>query len=89
MVAQERVPFTIERGAATIRFSVPDSTVEMKRVNGLDGGPIRIDNLPSLVFYEYTQYESVVHRHRSASGEFSAQETNGFTSKMIVQSATA
>lgn len=87
MVARERVPLTVKRTADTVSFAVPDSAVEMKLMAGLNGKPVTIANLPSPVFHDYTQFESVVHRHRSASGEFSASETNGFTSKMIVQSA--
>ncbi|MEQ8232253.1 MAG: DUF1326 domain-containing protein [Gammaproteobacteria bacterium] len=87
MVAQERVPMTITRGNDSLAYSVPDSAVEMKLVRGLGGKPITIDNLPSPAFYHYTQYESVVHRHKSASGEFSYDGTNGFTSRMIAASA--
>lgn len=88
LVAQERVPLKVSRSADTVKFEVPASAVEMKLMAGLDGKPITIDNLPSPVFHHYTQYESVVHRHLSASGEFEASETNGFTSKMIVSSAS-
>ncbi|MEQ8660501.1 MAG: DUF1326 domain-containing protein, partial [Gammaproteobacteria bacterium] len=88
MVAQERVPLTVTRGTDTLAYGVPDSAVEMKLVAGLGGKPITIDNLPSPAFHNYTQYESVVHRHKSTSGEFSYSGTNGFTSRMIVASAT-
>ncbi len=84
MVAKERVPMTVTRTATTVAYTVPDSAVEMKLMTGLGGKPITIDNLPSPAFYNYTQYESVVHRHKSDSAEFSHSGTNGFTSRMIV-----
>lgn len=85
--AREQVPLTVTRTDSTVAFAVPDSTVEMKLLLGLNGKRITIDGLPSPVFHGYTQYESVVHRHRSAQGEFAHSETNGFTSRMIAASA--
>lgn len=78
----ERVPLTVQQGSGTFAFSVPESTVEMKLVPGLDGGPIRISGLPSPAFFDYVQYESVVHSHRSADAEWSHSGTNGFISEM-------
>ena len=86
MVAMEHVPMTVSRGEGEMAYSVPDSNVQMKRMVGLDGKPITIDNLPSRAFFNYTQYESVVHTHKSDSAEFSHSGTNGFTSRMIVSS---
>ena len=43
-----------------------------------------VNGLPSKAFYEYVQFESVVHTHKSESDEWSYEGTNGFTSKMIV-----
>lgn len=83
----ERVPLEIVRAEETIRFAAPASRVEMKRVAGLDGAPIRITGLPSPVFHDYVQYESVVHTHTSEDEHWSHQGTNGFTSRMIVQAA--
>lgn len=83
MRTMERVPLSVERTAETVRFSVPASTVEIKLLKGIDGKSITIDGLPSPVFFNYTQYESVVHTHKSESAEFSHSGTNGFTSKMI------
>jgi hypothetical protein len=80
--AKERVPLTVEASADGLRFSVPDSAVEMRLVAGLGGEPIRISGLPSPAFHDYVQYESVVHRHSSADGEWSYSATNGFRSEM-------
>ncbi|MCB1748190.1 MAG: DUF1326 domain-containing protein [Gammaproteobacteria bacterium] len=86
-VARERVPLKVTAGAGTLAWSTPTSAVEMKRLAGLDGKPITIANLPSPAFYDYTQYESVVHRHDSAQGRFDFSGTNGFTSRMVVAAA--
>lgn len=83
----ERVKLEIVREAETIRFATPASRVEMKRVAGLNGAPIRITGLPSPVFHDYVQYESVVHEHASEGERWSHTGTNGFTSRMIVQAA--
>jgi len=83
----ERVKLDVAREADTIRFSSPASRVEMKLVAGLDGAPIRITGLPSPVFHDYVQYESVVHEHASGDERWSHTGTNGFTSRMIVESA--
>lgn len=79
----ERVPLAIERGDGVLRFSAPESSVEMKLLPGLDGGPIRISGLPNPAFQSYVQYDSVSHVHNSASANWSYSGTNGFTSEMI------
>ena len=76
---------SVTRTDETVRFSVPESTVEIKLMRGLNGKPITIDNLPSPVFHDYRQYESVVHAHASADAEWSYAGTNGFTSQMIAK----
>lgn len=81
--ALESVPLEVERTNDTVRFSVPPSTVEMELLRGLGGEPIRIDGLPSPMFFGYTQYRSVVHRHESEQTSFSYAGTNAFTSRMI------
>jgi len=83
----ERVRLSVTRDAQTIRFATPASRVEMKLVAGLDGAPIRITGLPSPVFHDYVQYESVVHEHVSDGARWSHSGTNGFTSRMIAKSA--
>jgi len=85
--AREQVPLTVTRTDSTVAFAVPDSAVEMKLLLGLNGKRITIDGLPSPMFHGYTQYESVVHRHRSDALEFAHSETNGFTSRMLAASA--
>ncbi len=87
MQAQEFVPLQVERSAEKVSFSVPDSSVEIALMRGLNGKPITIDGLPSAAFHNYVQYASVVHRHKSAAAEWSHTDTNGFTSRMIASSA--
>ena len=78
----EYVPLAVERAEDRVRFSVPESEVEIALLRGRDGKPITIDNLPSPAFIDYVQFESVVHRHASADANFSHAETNGFSSRM-------
>ncbi len=85
MKSFEYVPLMHERDNNTVRFSVPDSKVEIALMRGLNDQPITVDNLPSPAFHNYTQYESVVHTHKSDGGEYTHQGTNGFTSTMIVK----
>ena len=79
-----RVPLRIEEGAETFRFSVPESTVEMKLLPGLGGSPIRITGLPNPAYHDYVQYESVVHAHTGPDEQWSHSGTNGFRSVMRV-----
>src|SRR5688572_11894360 len=80
--AKVRVPLTIQESADAFRFGVPESTVEMKLLPGLDGARILITGLPNPAYRDYVQHESVVHAHRSADAEWSYSGTNGFRSTM-------
>ncbi|MGI9261062.1 MAG: DUF1326 domain-containing protein [Woeseiaceae bacterium] len=82
----ERVPMTVERTDELISYTTPASSVEMKPMVGLDGGRISISGLPSVVFHDYVQYESVMHTHESPERQWSHSGTNGFTSRMIASS---
>lgn len=79
----ERVPLVVKRTDDLVTFSTPASAVEMKPLAGLDGGRITVSGLPSNVFHDYVQYESVKHTHRGQDREWSYSGTNGFTSRMI------
>ncbi len=79
----ERVPLSVVRTADTIAVTTPASEIEMKRLAGLDGEPIRISGLPSNAFHDYIQYESVVHTHKGPDREWSHSKTNGFASRML------
>lgn len=78
----ERVPLTVERTTDSVRFSVPESAIEMRLLPGLNGELIRVTGLPNNAYHDYVQYESVVHRHDSVDGSWSHAGTNGFTSEM-------
>jgi len=80
----ERVPMSYEKTSETIKYSVPDSKVEIKKLPGLEGAEINITGLPSNNYRNYVQYQSVVHTHKSAASTWSHEKTNGFTSRMIV-----
>ena len=76
----------IEHNRNLIKFSSPDSEVEMKPLKGMDGGLIKVDGLPYKAFYNYVQYESIKHIHDCEDVKWSHSGTNGFTSRMIVTS---
>jgi len=79
----ERVPLTVVRTDDLISFSTPASEVEMRPLAGLDGSRITISGLPSNVFHDYVQYESVKHTHKGQEREWSYAGTNGFISRMV------
>jgi len=80
--AKGRAPLTMQETADGFRFGVPESSVEMKLLPGLDGEPIVITGLPNHAYRDYVQHESVVHTHRSGDAEWSYSGTNGFRSVM-------
>jgi hypothetical protein len=82
----ERVPMSVVRTNEHIEFSTPASMVAMKPLVGLDGGPISISGLPSNVFHDYVQYESIKHVHKGPDREWSHSGTNGFVSRMLASS---
>lgn len=88
MQAFEYVPLEVTRSASKVRFAVPDSTVEIEMMRGLNGEPITINGLPSAAYHNYVQYASLVHTHKSAAASYSHVDTNGFTSRMIARSKT-
>lgn len=79
----ERVPLTVSRTEKLIKFFTPASVVEMIPLPGMDGGLIKVEGLPNNAFYDYVQYQSVVHTHNGPDREWSHTKTNGFTSRMI------
>ena len=74
----------VARDKNIVKFSSPQSEVEMKPLKGMDAGLIKVDGLPYKSFYNYVQYESVKHIHNSPDVTWDHSGTNGFTSKMIV-----
>lgn len=50
----------------------------------VNGKAVKVRNLPSPTFQDYTRYKSVDHRHRGGDKEFQYSGTTGFTSKLDV-----
>jgi hypothetical protein len=69
-----------------VRFSGPESSVDMEVLSGFGGKPVKVMNLPNPAYQDYTQYKSVSHKHSSDKTTFSYSGTNGFTSIMDVGS---
>lgn len=84
-LSKSYVQMQVEEVNDTFKFSVPESEVEMRMMRGLNGSPIVVNGLPSNVFHNYVQYESVVHRHNRPETNWSHSGTNGFRSEMIAQ----
>ena len=86
MLSFSKAPITMEATESRVRFSGPDSSVDMEVMRGFNGQAIKVLNLPSAVFQDYTQFRSVAHTHTSAAHSWSHKGTNGFTSKWDVGS---
>ncbi len=86
LLSTERVPLSVERTDDKLKFSVPASSVEMDVMKGFGGKPVKVLNLPSSLFQDYTQYKSVDHRHTGDDKAFQYSGTTGFASKLDVGS---
>jgi hypothetical protein len=84
MLSFTKAPITMQISESVVRFSGPESSVEMEVMRGFGGQPVKILNLPSAAYQDYTQYRSTSHQHKSAEHNFSHTGTNGFTSTMKV-----
>ena len=82
MLSFTKAPITMDITEKRVRFSGPESSVDMAVLSGFGGKPVKVLNLPSPVFQDYTQYRSVAHKHSSDKTTFSYAGTNGFTSTM-------
>jgi hypothetical protein len=81
MLSFTKAPITMEASETRVKFSGPESSVEMEVMKGFNGKAIKVANLPSAVFQDYTQFKSVSHTHNSATHSWNHKGTNGFTSK--------
>ena len=86
MLSFTKAPITMDITEKRVRFSGPESAVDMEVMNGLAGKPVQIKNLPNPAYQDYTQYKSVTHTHASDKASWSHTGTNGFTSTMDVGS---
>lgn len=75
-----KAPITLEMTETRVRFSTPDSTVDMELMKGSGGKAVKVLNLPNPLYQDYTQYKSTVHDHKGGDHTFSHAGTNGFTS---------
>jgi hypothetical protein len=80
MLSITKAPITMDVTETRVRFSGPESSVDMEVMRGFNGHAVRIANLPSAVFQNYTQFRSVAHTHTSATHRWKHAGTNGFTS---------
>jgi hypothetical protein len=80
MLSFGKAPITMELTEERVRFSGPESAVEMAVMRGAGGKPVKILNLPGAVFQDYTQYRSVSHSHKGGTHSWSHSGTNGFVS---------
>src|SRR6185295_2686037 len=86
MLSLAKGPITMDITNTKVRFSGPESAVEMDVMAGAGGKPVKILNLPNPAYQDYTQFKSVSHTHDSDQHHFSYSGTNGFTSTMEVGS---
>ncbi|MBI3492660.1 MAG: DUF1326 domain-containing protein [Acidobacteria bacterium] len=86
MLSFTKAPITMDITEKRVRFSGPESSVDMEVMRGFDGKSVKILNLPNPAYQDYTQYKSVSHKHTAADHAFSHSGTNGFTSTMDVGS---
>lgn len=83
----EVVPISVERTETTVKFSAPETTVELEIVLGANGEPVSISNLPlkGLPFPEvldHRQYKSVLSKHQSEAHSFEWSGRNGLVAKV-------
>ena len=86
MLSFTKAPITMDIAEKRVRFSGPESSVEMEAMAGFGGKPVKILNLPNPAYQDYTQYRSISHTHASDKAKWSHTGTNGFTSTMDVGS---
>ena len=83
VLSAEKVPISVERTATTLKFSVPESKVEMELVPGPDGKPIIRQNHPHpLKAIDLIQYKAIAFSHDGKDKKFSYSGTNASTSKI-------
>jgi hypothetical protein len=82
MLSFTKAPITMNVTDSRVTFSGPESSVEMDVLKGFGGKPVKVMNLPSAAFQDYTQFKSVAHKHASDKATWSYSGTNGFTSTM-------
>src|SRR3954466_7273562 len=82
MLSFTKAPITMDITEKRVRFSGPESSVDMEVMSGFAGKPVQIKNLPHPAYPDYTRYKAVPPRHPSDKATWSHTGTNGFTSTM-------
>jgi hypothetical protein len=83
----KNVPIEVERTGESMEVSMPNTSVELEVMNGKNGKPIKIENLPWPGFpapplMDHTQYRTVLLKHEGEDKQFEYSGTNGFTAKV-------
>lgn len=86
ILSVEQAPISVAKTPTTVKFSIPDSKVEIEMMKGWGGKPIKIQNLPVPFMNDHTQYKSVAMSHKSKDKAFNYSGTNGLTSSIDVSS---
>jgi len=56
MLSFTKAPITMEVTESRVKFSGPESSVDMEVLKGFNGKAVKVMNLPSAVFQDYTQF---------------------------------
>lgn len=87
-----RAPLTVERTANSVKYSVPETSVEIALVESANGEPITLQNVPAKgtpfpQAHDHTQYKSQLLKHQSKDQSFEWSGRNGFVSQFDLSSA--
>src|SRR6266540_764636 len=70
MLSFTKAPITMELTESRVRFSGPESSVDMEVMRGFGGQAVKVLNLPNPAYQNYTPYRSVTHTHTAADHPF-------------------
>ena len=88
VIEVKRVPVSITREGDGIRFSVPNTTVDLELMRGTGGVPLKTEGLPHADFgnappyLDHTQYRTVQLKHQGGEQHFDYSGTNGFAARI-------
>jgi len=82
-----KAPLAVERTETNLRYTAPATAVDIERMKGADGGPIKLTNIPVHGFpappiLDAEQYKSVTLSHQGEDKQFQYSGTNGFVGKI-------
>ena len=84
------MPVSVEKTETMVKFSSPESAVEIHVVMGANGKPVNLENLPvkGLPFpdaSDHIQYKAVHSKHHSEDHQFEWEGRNGFVSSLDLE----